>query len=430
MLFQCARMRGLSGSAGALGRIVRGRRGLLEAFGTMAAGTVAVTIVGGVSGVIATRALGPYERGLLATAVVWSSVLGSLVAVGVPQAATYFVGRELPARPVFASSAVAVSAIGGACLSLGGIIGSLIVGGPAERALVIIFVAILPLIVSGSGIGAILGLQRYRQWTFLRLVNPCTALIGVLAIVLLDRKTAAAVATVTAGAATVQLVAVGTVLGRHRLLTSPRRDEMRRVLSYGWRNVVSGAAWLVSYKLDQLVLSIAVAPTLLGLYAVAASFGEIIVPIAASAGSVMLARVAARGRVEVRESLRFALGVSLAVSGSAAVVLFVSAPVAVRVLFGSDFLDAVPSLRILLPGAMALAATVVLADTIRGLGRPLVPAQAELIGALCTGVLLAVLVPPLGIEGAAIASTISYMVVTASMAMSLRRVLRSVPADA
>ena len=68
-----------------------------------------------------------------------------------------------------------------------------------------------------------------------------------------------------------------------------------------------------------------------------------------------------------------------------------------------------------------------LADTIRGLGRPLVPAQAELVGALCTGVLLAILVPPLGIEGAAIASTVSYSLVTLCMAVSLRKTMRETP---
>ena len=129
---------------GVAGRGLRARQGLLGAFATTASGTVAMSVLGGVAGVIAARALGPYERGLLATAVVWSSVIGSIVAVGVPQAATYFVGREVTRRAQFAGSALAVSGLGGLGLAITGIAVSLVVGGDAKLPLIIAFAAGFP----------------------------------------------------------------------------------------------------------------------------------------------------------------------------------------------------------------------------------------------------------------------------------------------
>jgi O-antigen/teichoic acid export membrane protein len=180
----------------------------------------------------------------------------------------------------------------------------------------------------------------------------------------------------------------------------------------------------VSYKLDQLVLSFVVAPSALGLYAVAASVGDIIVPVSASAGYVVLARVAAaRGR-NVGATLLPALAFCLAVAGALAGGAIIAADDVIALLFGADFAEAVTPMRILLVGAVALAVSTVVGDTLRGLGRPLDPARAEVLGVITTIALLAALVPSRGIEGAAIASTISYTVVMTALVVTYRRRVR------
>jgi O-antigen/teichoic acid export membrane protein len=73
---------------------------------------------------------------------------------------------------------------------------------------------------------------------------------------------------------------------------------------------------------------------------------------------------------------------------------------------------------------LALAVATVLADTLRGLGRPLDPAIAEVGGALTTAGLLVWLVPRYGIEGAAVASTVSYTLVLLILWLLLRPRLR------
>ncbi len=400
---------------------LRQKRALFIAFATAGGATLAVSFLGGLGGVIATHAIGPYQRGLLAAAVVWSSVIASLVAAGIPQATAYFVASRPERKATYASTSLLLLAGVGAALAMVGIAVSLVVGGPAEAALIVVFAGAFPLVAAGAGIGAALGRNDYRMWAVLRVVNPGVALCGiVLLVVLAGRRTAVAVASVTATAAAVQLFAVFLDLRRHDLVARPSLSSARELFAYGWRNVVAGAAWLISFKLDQLVLTVAVAPALLGIYAVSASFGELIVPVAASMGQVMLARVSARGRPEVRSSLPAALTTCVGLAVAAATVTFVLAPWLVRLLFGARFLPGVPSLRILLIGSISLATSTVLADTLRGLGRPLVPARAELVGVVCTALLLAVLVPPLGIKGAAIASTFSYTVVMVCMALLLR----------
>lgn len=397
------------------------RNQLRRSFATTAGATIAFTAVSALTGVIATRALGPHERGLLATAVVWSAVLGSLAAVGVPQAATYFVARESRDPAAFASAALLVAGAAGGLLALVGTVTTwLLVDGDAVLPLVILFAASPPLLAGGAATGAVLGTGDYLAWGVIRFLYPFLSLIGVLGALSAGWATATAVAGIMACATVVQTILSAVTLYHLRLLGRPSMASVKQVCSFGWRNIVSGAAWLLSYQLDQLYLSIAVVPSLLGMYAVAASFVAVIVPVAASAGSIMLARVSAGGTREVRTSLRPVLALSAVSATSAAVVVSIAAPSLITLLFGEAFTDAVPSVRILMVGAVAASVSTVLSDTIKGLGRPLAPARAELVGAVITVGLLFSLVPALGIAGAALASSISYSVVAALLAVVLR----------
>ncbi len=399
------------------------RRVLRSAYATSAWATIAFSLVTAVSGVLAARALGPYERGLLATAVVWSSLAGSISAYGTPLAASYFAARETADPPRSAATVLAIAAvIGAGVAAVGSVVSLLLVPGKASVPMAIAFAGMLPGIVAGAGLGTIMGLGEYLRWGLLRLSAPLLVLAGVIALVLVAGwQTAVAVTTIAAAAGVVQLVVLLRAVATRGLLHRPSAALVRPILSYMWRNIASGAGWLVSTKLDLLVLSIVYAPEEVGVYAVAASFGVIIVPIASSTGNVLLARVAKGGDAALRRTLRPALAGCLAIACAFALLVVVSAPHVVPLLFGAGFEDSVAPLQILMPGSVALSVSAVLANALRGLGRPLEPARAELAGAIATLLLLPLLLPLLGIVGAAIASTLSYVIVTVAMAWRLRR---------
>jgi O-antigen/teichoic acid export membrane protein len=402
------------------------RRGIVRALATTAGATVAISAVSGLTGVVSTRALGPYERGLLATAVVWTSVLGSLVAAGLPQALTYFVAKEREAAASYVATALVLGAVGGVALGVVGAASALIlVESPAAPAMAVLFGGIPLVIAGGLCVAAILGQARYVAWSALRILGPSLALVGVVVIATRGVATATAIVLVTATATALQAIGAFVYLRRQHLLGRPSRSAARNLLVYGWKQLIAGVGWLLTYKLDQIALTFLVAPAALGLYAVAASVGEIIAPTAASAGSVMLTRIAARGYDEVRHALPLALGFCLAVSGSLSLFAFVSGEWLLRTLFGAGFGPGADEMRILLVGSVALAVATVLGDTLRGLGRPLTAARAEMAGAVATAALLSALVPPLGILGAAIASTLSYSLVMVLLAVSLRTTLQA-----
>jgi O-antigen/teichoic acid export membrane protein len=98
-------------------------------------------------------------------------------------------------------------------------------------------------------------------------------------------------------------------------------------------------------------------------------------------------------------------------------------PVAIVTLFGSDFRAAVPAALVLVAAALVLGFNFVAAEGLRGIGRPVAALVAELVGVLITVGGLVVMLKPLGIVGAAIASLLGYGAVGAVLTLMAARAI-------
>ena len=92
----------------------------------------------------------------------------------------------------------------------------------------------------------------------------------------------------------------------------------------------------------------------------------------------------------------------------AAIPLAIIAPTLIEVFYGTPFRDAGPALQILLPGVIAYSIVALLSNYVIARGAP-----GRTTAALVTGLVInlaanSVLIPSLGMNGAALASTISY----------------------
>ena len=94
------------------------------------------------------------------------------------------------------------------------------------------------------------------------------------------------------------------------------------------------------------------------------------------------------------------------------------APEILRIVFGSDFVQATGVTRVLLVASIALGTGRVLGAVLKGANRPLHAGLAEGAGLIVTAAGLAALLPTLGLMGAAITSLAAYSV-TACVALNL-----------
>jgi len=80
--------------------------------------------------------------------------------------------------------------------------------------------------------------------------------------------------------------------------------------------------------------------------------------------------------------------------------------------FGAAFRESVPALMWLLPGVTIFSIANVIGSYLAGIGKPHLNLAVALVGLVVTVALDFVLIPWLGIIGAAIASTLSYLATT------------------
>lgn len=188
-----------------------------------------------------------------------------------------------------------------------------------------------------------------------------------------------------------------------------RSDQVRPMLSYGVLNMSSTAPNSVNSRFDQIVLAVMVSSAALGQYAVAVSLSVLAAPLVMAFGNVAFPSLARGERVP--ETIRTATRGSILVSGVSVAVILVAGPFLVPVLFGPGYQPVTRLLMVLAPGAAVVVVNQVLGDVLRGLGRPGLVAMCEWLGVVSTIGGLVLLVPHLGVMGAAITSTVTYVLV-------------------
>jgi O-antigen/teichoic acid export membrane protein len=150
-------------------------------------------------------------------------------------------------------------------------------------------------------------------------------------------------------------------------------------------------------------------PAAVGFYAIAVGLVEKLWLVAHAANIVIFPRVAAENDEQrLKEFTPLVARAVLWVTALGALVVLFLSRWLVETLYSADFLPAVQPLQILLPGIVASGVAGVLAHDIAGRGRPMLNTYVGGISLVVNVALSLLWIPKYGIEGAAMASTISY----------------------
>jgi O-antigen/teichoic acid export membrane protein/glycosyltransferase involved in cell wall biosynthesis len=416
---------------------------VLPGFGRSVATTafynIAATGAAGLAGLVIARSLGPAVRGEYAAIFAWFGVVLIAGQLGQTAATTYFVARDPHRAADYVATSRNLMVVSGlATLTLGLLAVPLLA--PHDEAMDsgyrLMFATCLAAFVGASYTFSLLA-SNIPRWNLVRISQPAMFVAFIIALHLLARIHLLARPTLltvlAALSATFVLQAViAYLVCRAQRLTGGRGDRAlaRPMVRYGMSQLAASAPALAVTRLDQLVLSLAVAPAVLGHYAVAASVATLAVPVVSAVGFVAFPKLASRllSHAGAQRLRRGALVASASAAVAMMLALAYSAAWLVPAVFGAAYRDAVPLLWLLAPGGAFLACGQVCGDLLRGHGQPLAVARAQGAAAVVMAVLLAVLLPALGIAGAAIASSAAAAVALALMLRTLRTLSTRAPA--
>jgi O-antigen/teichoic acid export membrane protein len=380
-----------------------------------------------VTSLLGARALGPAGRGDLLVIALWPLVIAMLAQLGLPNSHRYWMAKE-PERcsRLFSNSVIYTLIIGVISISLADLIVPHLVGqrSPQVMTLVRIYQVNIP---AALFINLMRGLQegtRRFGWSGMaRLLSFIVQGAGFAGLWWFGNLTVAtATYTLIVAQTASALLATFAVWRQLRPRWQPSWAEFKNSMHYGLRDYPGTVADFTTLRLDQLMLGGMAASSAIGLYVVAVRLSEVTTYFSGAVADAILPEVAgSRGGKQAEYLLSRTLRLTFYINVLVLIPLWIAAPFLLKVLFGASFVPATGAFRWLLAAAVVWSAGSIVISGLQGFGYPGLSTIARFLSAAVTVPALVVLIPRMGIEGAAIASLMGYSVMLAMALVSLVR---------
>ena len=388
---------------------------VIQSIGT----SVFVILAGLISGIVAARALGVSGRGDLAAVILWPVLIASLAELGLPTAFACLSALHAHARHDLARSILPLVGAQSALSYLVGIPVILIVlhsySVYVRTTAIGFLVALIPLYLGVRFLSSLnQGAGRMRVFNGTRLLVPVVTSGLLLALAMFRVASVRAFASAYIAA---WLVALMVLLGAStREIRSgalkPHIDWPTARSSwseFATRTYFGSLALVDRLQVDVLLATAVLGAEQAGLYYVATSAASTVRVWGSTLGAIALPRVAAAdSRQEATSLLSSSVRTTMVLSGVCAAILFVFARPLLTIVYGQEFASAEMLVRILTIGSLAGSLRYALGDGLRGFGRHTEATQAEVVGLLLGGVTLVGLLPVWGLNGVAVAVSVSY----------------------
>lgn len=387
--------------------------------------TLSVRVAGIVSGlassVILARTLGPSLKGVYTLTLLIPALLMRIGNLGIGPANVFFAGRRKHDLPeIVANSLLSALALGVLLILLfWAVSASSPYRGFAESkginaSYVWALVAMIPIGLSGGYLNhVLLGREKivhyngvHFLYTFLRFL--CLLVL----LVVLKKGLLGAILTQVLVLLSLMVLPLSFVSGLSNLRLSPNFALLGKSVQYGSKAYLGNLAQFLNYRLDMFMVAYFLNVEAVGYYAIAVGIAEVLWLLPDSVGTVLFPRIASVNRKAADELTPRICRNTLVLSVIAGLVLLASNRPLIRLLFGSAFLPSAGPLVILIPGVVALSISKVLTSDLAGRGRPEFGALSSASSLALNVPLNLILIPRLGIQGAAFASTVAYAVAT------------------
>jgi O-antigen/teichoic acid export membrane protein len=364
---------------------------------------------------LAARLLGPSGRGEFTAIQVWPMFLAAVGILGLPDALLYVSSKKPRQLSLVLTSWLMLLPMAVLLMIAGYFLIPHVMGSQSAKVIgaARVFLLVIPLVfLSQTSQSAQRAWGDFPLWNGLRTIKPVLYAVALVLAWLVGNTEAVFVAKLWLLA---NLAGTSIIVGSLRRYGSLRsaRLEMEKapgMLKYGAQSALGTAPELLNSRLDQLVLVGFLGAVDLGLYTIAVSWSIFLLPIADAVASVMFPYIAQSDQTASAErrfskSVRMGLLVTAMVCG----VMFILAPLGIPLLFGGEYRPAVPAAAVLTVAAAAWQYNRILRAGLKGLGHPVAGALAEGTALVFTVLLLLILLPRMGILGAAIASLVAYL---------------------
>jgi O-antigen/teichoic acid export membrane protein len=195
----------------------------------------------------------------------------------------------------------------------------------------------------------------------------------------------------------------------------------RVLFKYGLASFLSNLMISSVMRIDVFILGSMAGAGAVGIYSVAVAFAELALMIPSALGTSLFTHLPSSTLSDQRKIVSMSSRIIIFLTLFIGLVLVIISYPLVIMLMGDKYSDAVIPLCLLIPGLIAMSVNYVFSNYFAANGQPLLGAACFGCGLLVNIVLNIILIPVLKIEGAAIASSISYVIISIIFLATLKR---------
>lgn len=361
------------------------------------------------TGIMTARLLGPAGRGELAAILLWPQLLSFLLVLGLPSALLY----NLKLRPEKSSALVGASLVMGTVAGIVAIlIGMLLIPWWLEQYTVEIrhFAQLCMLAAPFALLGLICQAAMQARNTFtlfngVRLMQSFGALILLVTFALMHTLNpfTAASSYLASSILAIGIWSLAWVFVRYRPTLRGFNDAKRYLFFYSLRSWGESSLNMLTKRSDRLMVVGFLEPAAMGMYVVALSFSEMLNIFSNSVHPVLFPKASGRTTSEVVALTGRAVRVTVAVTALMAAGAFLLGPYLLGLVYGEGFTAATSVLRLLVMETVLFSAMQILSQAFLASNRPGIATTTQGLGLGLVVLLLVLLVPRYGIEGAGMA---------------------------
>ncbi|MFJ2977376.1 lipopolysaccharide biosynthesis protein [Curtobacterium sp. NPDC087082] len=372
------------------------------------------------------HALQAEGRGLVAAATAPLLLAVALGSLGLPAALNHWIARHPGiTRPAFLLSAVISAAAGAGLTVVLALLGPTLAGGHETlgRLILLAALALVPNLLAALLQSVAAGHHAWRLIAIERLVTQGSRLAVIGGLALAGTLTVEfAVVAIAASPVLGACCYLGLLRGASNQTGSSAQSaqalDARVLVSYGGRVWFGALSGILLSRLDQTLMVPLAGAVALGLYAVAVNIADVPLIVANAVREVSFSDQSASNdpAALARSSRLTTAAVTLA-----SISIGLAMPLAVPLLFGADFREAVPVAAILLLGLVLGSPGSLAGVGLAAAGRPGLRSVSLAVAAVCSAVALVLLAPVLGALGAALATCLGNVVSAGGNLVFLRR---------
>ncbi len=388
----------------------------LEKAASRFASKVVVFFISLAISIIIARCLGPTGKGIYALIFLIPAIIYTFGEFGLGFANTYFAGRKKFKLKKLVSNSLSFGLFNGIALIILFLIFYKFFGGYFFKGIDIKYIYLVLIIIPFSLInnyltGILFGKHKIKQLNFLLILPNLLNLLGIIFLLLFLKQgifslilLSIAIGVITTG------ISIFFVKQFVKIKFRIYPKTLKKSLKFGIKGYFANMSAFLNYRSDMLLVNFFTNITNVGFYSLAVNMAEMIWYLPKSIATIVFPEVSSSNKQRSDEIIPIICRNTLFLTFIAVLILALVAKTAVRLLYGVEFLPAVNSLLILLPGIMFCAIPSVLCAYINGRGKPQITLYISLIGLSVNIILDILLIPFWGIEGAALATTISYII--------------------